>query len=73
MPGALEANAVTFKFCGRREILPLGLENIGAFQKPVSKKTDKRKKNKGIAKRARPKNRMQMIVSPRSSYNISVI
>ena len=25
-----------------------------------------------IAKRARPKNRMQMIISPRGSYNISV-
>ena len=46
VPAALEANAITFKFCAKPEILPLGLENVGAFQKPVSKKTAKNNKNK---------------------------
>jgi len=46
VPGALDAAAVIFKFCARCEILTLGLEKTGEFQKPVSKKAGEKRKQK---------------------------
>jgi len=44
VPGALDAAAVIFRFCARREILTLGLEKTGESQKPVAKKAEEKRK-----------------------------
>jgi len=42
--GAFDAAAVIFKLCARREILMLGLEKTGEFQKPVAKTAGEKRK-----------------------------
>ena len=54
-PGALDPDAVIFKFCVMREILSsLGLEKIAEFQKTVSKKAGKKRKQENWRIRAKP-------------------